>query len=648
MKNFTLCIALLFSSISFSQIALCGNADVSMESEVLRRETVQHLKSRISMPDAVSIKYVAIKLHLIGPDDGSVYADKDQINQFLANLNRQFQLAGIVYYFSGVDFNYIPNSQIAYSNHTASELSTFKNIHKVDNAINFFVPGAIYINGTPVGGYSSLAPTTQSANDLWITNSNINDLQMTGPHEFGHYFGLPHTFNNSTSSIVAQRELVTRNFNEIAPRLSANCNIAGDFITDTPADNHSGILNAVGGCLHTSTATDMNGDLFSPDTHNYMSYNNCRPYRFTAGQYNKLADGYLIVTNPSNNFSLNAPETVQNAPSNLAATITSYDADYYGSTRLTWNDNSEVETGYIIEISSSPEGPFIPFDGTEPNVTSLEDVEMLPGTANYFRIKASNTKNNYSAVASVTFPELCGNVFQSCELDDFTDFGAYRIENFQLRKQQSGEILIDNSESGCSLNGIGNYYRTISATIAPGESLSFTVDSKEGLNGRGVTMTTAIYVDWNRNNQFEETEMMFVGEPDFISTTGSFTIPDNIPLGDFRLRICSTGLNEIPGPCVTTQGEAEDYKLTNNTLRVNTADFGEVKLYPNPVSSILYIKMPIELEVVKLTATDISGKIIFSDQTGALEIDTQHLSSGIYFLTIDSKSGRHFARFVKN
>ncbi len=640
----------LLTSLLTAQHLPCGVPDEPLESEIARRQIVQNLKNVATFPTLQNEKFVAIKMHLISAEGANAYPDDDNVNQFLANLNRQFQPTGIVFYFSGTDFNYIENAQIFSGNYTSSELTAFENNQKVDNAINFFVPGAIYIDGTPVAGYSSIAPTNQAANDLWATTGRINGWEKTCPHEFGHYFGLPHTFNNSRNSIVSRRELVTRNFNEVQPRVSANCDIAGDYVIDTPSDNHSGSLTEVGGCNYNSTATDLNNDLFVPDVHNYMSYNNCGPYAFTPGQYAKLSDGYLIVTNPSNNFTLDAPEIIQSPPGNFVATMTSNDADYFGSVQLTWTDNSDVETGYIIEIAADPLGPFIPIAGTARNVVSFDDVELLPGVVSYFRIKASNTKSNYSAVASVSFPELCGNSFgQSCELDTSSDiYGAYRIENFQLRKEASGEIVINNSESGCAVGGIGNYYHTLSATVEPGEILSFTMDSKEGLNGFGATMTTAIYVDWNRNSQFETSERMYVSPREFVSNTGSFTIPNNIASGDFRMRVCATAVDEIPGPCVTLAGEAEDYKLTNNTLGVKSDSSGALKLYPNPVSAILYVEMPDASEITQITISDVSGKIISVDKIADNAIDTHILSAGIYFLAIDSESGRHFARFVKN
>lgn len=79
-------------------------------------------------------------------------------------------------------------------------------------------------------------------------------------HEFGHYFGLYHTFETYFGV-----ELVN----------GSNCSVAGDFICDTEADpglNQSDIDSLT--CLWNNPGSiqDSNDDYYIPDTRNIMSY----------------------------------------------------------------------------------------------------------------------------------------------------------------------------------------------------------------------------------------------------------------------------------------------------------------------------------------------------------------------------------------
>ena len=68
-----------------------------------------------------------------------------------------------------------------------------------------------------------------------------------------------------------------------------------------------------------------------------------------------------------------------------------------------------------------------------------------------------------------------------------------------------------------------------------------------------------------------------------------------------------------------------------------------VSVYPNPVTSILYVKFNKQIDITNicLTFTDITGSLLkpdFSEQTDHLLINTDAFSKGIYFLRILDKS----------
>lgn len=92
------------------------------------------------------------------------------------------------------------------------------------------------------------------------------------------------------------------------------------------------------------------------------------------------------------------------APSQLAATSPSSQ-----QVDLSWKDNSNNESGFKIERSSSVSGPFTTSTGafgliqtTIDNVTTFSDLNLLPSTQYYYRISATNSTGDSVATSSVS------------------------------------------------------------------------------------------------------------------------------------------------------------------------------------------------------------------------------------------------------
>ena len=89
------------------------------------------------------------------------------------------------------------------------------------------------------------------------------------------FFGLLHTHD-----IRNGKELVNR----------SNCSTAGDLFCDTPADPQLSRFTVNGSCTYTGTVTDLIGDAYSPNTHNFMSYSrkSCRD-EFSSEQMDEMS-----------------------------------------------------------------------------------------------------------------------------------------------------------------------------------------------------------------------------------------------------------------------------------------------------------------------------------------------------------------------
>lgn len=635
----TLACITVMSGISHAQHLECGTEHVSYEQFLTQRELANKILAKNGYSkNTAAITYVAVQAHLIGMDNGTGYASANNLNNALSELNRKFAAFNVQFYFKGTDFLYYPNSLYHSGNQPDSETLSFSQQNSSNNSMNLFLANSVKRSGSGVGGWSYVAPPHQMYNITWVVNGQLDDDKTT-PHEFGHYFGLSHTFNNSTNATVSNRELVTRNFNETLPRLSANCETRGDFICDTPSDPRGAANATTSNCAYTGTAVDANSDLFAPLMNNMMDYNFCPPYFFTPGQYGRMQNvGLPIVTN-SSTFTLNAPETPQPVPTN----ITSSAAAYTNQFALNWADNSTVETGYLIEAKAEGSSVYIPIKGVMKNAVTANNFSKLTAGLKYnFRIKASNTKTNYSVESPlIQFPTLCGNNnITSCSPHNGVD-ASWNIENVKLT--QNNVTLIQNLNSNCSGSSIGNYFATHIANVAAGTSVTLEANAKADSNsGSAYSPYVKVYVDWNQDSIFDEVTEKVIENTGFNGITQNFLIPSTTPSGSYRMRIAftvSTAGYSAATPCRVSFGEIEDYQLavTNGNLSIKENELEKTGIYPNPVDDILHIKSNQKYKKFNLYSAE--GRLVLKGDVQDNQINVSSLEKGYYIVEIfDNKA----------
>jgi hypothetical protein len=193
--------------------------------------------------------YVPVVLHLVGTDLGFGYFPKDQAYQLICELNRHFVPVNMRFFLADT-IRYIANT--SYYKHDWSDGYDMMNIHNERNAMNVYVvqdpAGACGYAYYPGGGPG------QGRGGIALAKSCSNPGNSTLPHEVGHYFSLPHTFDqwNSNAEFVD----------------GTNCSNAGDYFCDTPAD----FLDFRWNCPYTGNKFDPNGDPYAPDGSLFMSY----------------------------------------------------------------------------------------------------------------------------------------------------------------------------------------------------------------------------------------------------------------------------------------------------------------------------------------------------------------------------------------
>lgn len=98
-------------------------------------------------------------------------------------------------------------------------------------------------------------------------------------------------------------------------------------------------------------------------------------------------------------------------------------------------------------------------------------------------------------------------------------------------------------------------------------------------------------------------------------------------------------------------GETQQTYTIYFSVITNVEDFKQqnlLKIYPNPVSEVLYFKASAEAAQFNLKIIDACGRVIYSQKSfSAKSIDISELQAGVYFLSLQNKNETYNARFVK-
>lgn len=273
-------VAIIFfvSDAAYSQTGQCGTIDVPYNNYTeLKKGNSIRLKSTCN---------IRIRINIITQDDGfhSVMGE-DMLTSEIDITNTYLDSVGINLSIS--DFNYIANSY----------LYDFDDLQEgIDGLASFNESGVIdiYIVSNLLQHGTCAFTTVESimSNVIVIDRTCSNAYNFA--HQVGHYLGLihPHSIGNGV-------ELVDR----------SNCEVAGDFLCDTPADPDLtfAIIDSdcvYQGMLDPDDELDPNGDRYKPDVELVMSYTTtiCGT-RFTAQQgmvMKNVIDSFYpdIIVNP--------------------------------------------------------------------------------------------------------------------------------------------------------------------------------------------------------------------------------------------------------------------------------------------------------------------------------------------------------------
>jgi len=171
-------------------------------------------------------------------------------------------------------------------------------------------------------------------------------------------------------------------------------------------------------------------------------------------------------------------------------------------------------------------------------------------------------------------------------------------------------------------------------------------------NGTNHAEGIAVWIDFNRNGYFDLDERVFTSPPNTTSpVTGTFNVPVDayISMTNYKYVVMRVAMmrDGVPVNCTNfDNGEVEDYSVRIAKPGVpNSVNQTEILIYPNPVSSVLYVKNISKRAKYKIYNS--AGQIISDGILLNNQINVGKLINGIYVIDIEDNGITVQKKFIK-
>ncbi|WP_162927080.1 zinc-dependent metalloprotease [Flavobacterium psychrotrophum] len=491
-------------------------------------------------------------------------------------------------------------------------------------------------NGTSTyAGYAYYASTHGRFNDgaVILASEIINPSSVTVEHELGHALNLYHTFEGDTNG--------TR-----CPDEANGCgNGAGDCCADTAP--HIRFTN----CFTITDNSCSPGNNDFSYTHNYMTYssvNGCQDM-FTMDQKERMISaltdvrGSLLAEN--GNMSL-VPPMVSSPDFTVSPSV----ACQAGQTVQLRDLSSCIPNTFMDES----QWPGITFNWT---ISNQNNTYTLSGQNKEFVLPEAGT---YTVTLTVTTPEGSAVAHREQAIIVAASAPPAACTPIAVQSGRFGYTInkvtfnsIDNNTSGQINDNYQDFACTHSTVVTPGTTYPLILSVR---SGNQYPEIFRVYIDYNNNGIFEETELIAAGSNP--ATTNNMYITDiTIPQTAvqntlLRMRVIGEAqeltASELNCSSAFLVGDIEDYGVyIDGNLGTEHVQKSNFNVYPNPVTNILSVKGNTVINNAKLY--NMLGQLVIEKQLNSADaaLDVSALNNGAYLLQITSGDKTQTSKIIK-
>lgn len=534
-----------------------------------------------------------------------------------------------------------------------------------DKYFNVWLVNSIGVSsgGGIIVGYAQF-PNWGSANTYGLTMRNdftgtvgtaSSSDGRTLTHEVGHCFGLFHIFQGGCDN-------------------TGPCNNQGDYCCDTPpqADSDFSCSQTLKTCTTVPSGSPYGSSVYD-QIENYMSYNGCQNM-FSNDQVNIMEGNFSGISWMSNLASVsNATATGINLPdilcvADFSASKTSVcigeqvqftDESYSVASGWQWsfpggvpsastdqnpvvtydtpgtyavtlissdgvNSDTEAKTSYIIVAPDAVSLPFLEGFESYSTLNGVEEWEIINPAGNGFELATSTGLNSSKSARIVNFGQTVGDIDElvssPVDLSGISQVTLSFRYAHKRRNTSDGDKLRLFATNTCGDSWAIRKTLLLSSTSSV-QTTAFTPTSESEWTTVHVTNITSSYLVDNFRYKFT-----------FEGGGGNNMYIDNINI---------------------YEGSSSDEIVTGTSGVYELTSINGLSVYPNPVDTELSVDFSVQsAQEVVLTVQDITGKIAQRNVVNANEganlvlMNTQELSSGIYFIEVKTAGARQVKQFV--
>ncbi len=282
MNNFKvfLVVILLFLGLSFEAIAQmrghCGmtNTDLELQNQIALK-LQDKIRSGLVAHKSEGVIYVPVKFHLVADSDGRGRVWEHHVLEQLCLLNEAYMDYDIQFFMNDNELSYMDNDGV-FDTPAGAGSQVRMNALRDRDALNMFFTDRADSGGSGPG--TTLGYYSPQRDWIVLRIDQINaGYNSTIGHEVGHFFSLLHPHNGwdevpYNQSMHGNPVQMTSSGGTVPTECHdrSNCDIAGDYLCDTPEDYNFGF--GWGDCNYTRSITDPCGDLVDPQETLFMGY----------------------------------------------------------------------------------------------------------------------------------------------------------------------------------------------------------------------------------------------------------------------------------------------------------------------------------------------------------------------------------------